>query len=186
MATTRTIACPSCGGRTLTATPQIEAFEYLDGNRVVTLEAHVDVFHCPDCGLDFTDSRAERARNIAVAAYLSIPSAEQVRSLRQQYGLTRSEFAQITGIGEASLARWESGVQLPTKALALLLRLLAIPENFRLALERRSVPFPDCNVIPLSAHAKAREEVPQSRFKCVRKTPELESIARRFQLQCTS
>ena len=50
-----------------------------------------------------------------------IPSAEEIRSLRKRLGLTQSQFADLLGIGVASLQRYEKG-SLPTDAHARILR----------------------------------------------------------------
>ena len=45
--------------------------------------------------------------------------------------MTRAEFAQATGLGEASLSRWGNGVVVQNLANDRYLRLLAIPEVMR-------------------------------------------------------
>ena len=42
--------------------------------------------------------------------------------------MTRARFAQVTGLGEASLNRWENGLTIQTHANDRYLRLLARPE----------------------------------------------------------
>jgi transcription elongation factor Elf1 len=66
----RTITCPSCGSRDLVASLRKEPFEFLDGDAPVTLHADVDVFHCEECQLEFTDEVAEQSRKAAVAEHL--------------------------------------------------------------------------------------------------------------------
>lgn len=53
-------------------------------------------------------------------------SPEDIRSIREKYGLSRRAFSQLLGIGEASLARYENGAK-PTKANANLIRAAAHP-----------------------------------------------------------
>ena len=45
--------------------------------------------------------------------------------------MTRARFAQVTGLGEASLNRWENGLTIQTHANDRYLRLLARPEIMR-------------------------------------------------------
>ena len=45
--------------------------------------------------------------------------------------MTRARFAQVTGLGEASLNRWENGLTIQTRANDRYLRLLAYPEVMR-------------------------------------------------------
>ncbi len=61
-------------------------------------------------------------------------TAQSIRDLRKRYGLSRHAFAQLLGIGEASLARYENGAT-PSKANANLIRAAAIPEFMRQCLE---------------------------------------------------
>ena len=53
----------------------------------------------------------------------------EIRAIRAELGKTRREFAELTGIGEASLARWESGRLIQNVAYDTLLHLLTFPEN---------------------------------------------------------
>lgn len=46
---------------------------------------------------------------------------EEIRAIRKKYGLSQRAFAQVLGLGEASVARYEKGVK-PTRANANLLR----------------------------------------------------------------
>jgi DNA-binding transcriptional regulator YiaG len=48
---------------------------------------------------------------------------EQIRAKRESLGLTQGELAARLRVSEAELGRWESGMQLQSKALDLLLRL---------------------------------------------------------------
>ncbi len=48
-------------------------------------------------------------------------TAEEIKGVRGKYGLTRKAYSQLTGIGEATLARYEAG-QKPSKANANLIR----------------------------------------------------------------
>lgn len=46
--------------------------------------------------------------------------------------MTRAVFAQVTGLGEATLNRWENGVKIQTLANDRYLRLLALPLNVQI------------------------------------------------------
>ena len=54
-------------------------------------------------------------------------TAEEIRETRGKYGLSQRAFASVLGIGAASIARYERGVQ-PTRANANLIRAAANPE----------------------------------------------------------
>jgi len=61
-----------------------------------------------------------------------------IKSLRKGYDLTRAQFAELTRIGEASLARWETGEVIQNAANDDYLYLLSFPENLKLLEERRN------------------------------------------------
>ena len=62
-------------------------------------------------------------------------TAEEIREIRGMYGLTQRSFAQLLGIGVASLVRYEQGAT-PSKANANLIRAARHPEFMRECLER--------------------------------------------------
>ena len=125
-----TVQCPSCDGHQVKTTIQEQRFSYGKGDDAVELKAHVPVHHCADCDIDFTDGFAETLRHAAICAHLGIMTPDEVSAVRKAYGLSRADFAKITKIGEASLARWETGALIQNGALDQLLFLLTFPENF--------------------------------------------------------
>ncbi len=62
-------------------------------------------------------------------------TSQSIIALRKKYGLSQQAFAQLLGIGAASINRYENGVT-PTKANANLLRAAMIPEFMAGCLER--------------------------------------------------
>jgi len=50
---------------------------------------------------------------------------EEVKSVRNYYKMTRSRFAELTGLGEATLARWEAGAVIQNRGNDRYLRLLS-------------------------------------------------------------
>jgi C4-type Zn-finger protein len=63
--------CPACGtAASVTYTREEESFPYGAGPDAATLSAIVDKGHCATCQLEFTDARAEEARDAAVRSYL--------------------------------------------------------------------------------------------------------------------
>lgn len=122
--------CPSCDGHNVTTTLEEQRFTYGTGERAVELKVHVPVRHCADCDIDFTDGFAETLRHAAVCEHLGVMTPDEVSSVRKAYGLSRAEFARITKIGEASIARWENATLIQNGAYDQLLFLLTYPENF--------------------------------------------------------
>lgn len=124
-------ACPSCEHEgQVTTRLATQRFQYGNGADAVTLEAEVPVRACGACGFEFLDAAAERARHDAICRHLGRLTPSEVRMVRRRAGdLSRQEFAELTGIGEASLGRWESGAQIQNVAMDRLLRLTTFADN---------------------------------------------------------
>src|SRR5579871_6816518 len=101
--------CPNCGSARIETTAQTETFTYGKGTSAVDLKAVVPVRRCLDCDFQFTDSAAEEAHHEAVCRHLDVLTPREIVALRSRYGLSRSEFAKVAKIGDASLQRWETG-----------------------------------------------------------------------------
>lgn len=133
-------ACAFCGS-THTETRYIrESFPYGTGERSVMLSAEVPVTRCMDCGGEFSGPQAELARHEAVCRHLGVMTPRQIRAIRAGYGMSRREFAELTGVGEASLARWERGLVIQNAAMDRLLYLLTFPENLQRLRKRITDP----------------------------------------------
>ena len=79
-----------------------------------------------------------------------IMSAERIKSIRARYGLSQRSFAKLLGIGEASMVRYENGVE-PSKANANLLRAAEDPKFMQGCIER------DGGSIPQAQRARVEE-----------------------------
>lgn len=123
--------CPSCGASELHTRIENERFTYGDGDRAIELEATVPVRSCSECGYEFYPSEAEDAKHEAVCAYLHVMPPKQVVAVRTTHGMSRPAFAEISGIGEASLGRWERGALIQNLANDKYLYLLQFPDNIR-------------------------------------------------------
>jgi len=71
----------------------------------------------------------------ALAGYRSrhhLLSAEEIRAIRQRHRLTQAELARLLRLGGNTISRWESGRNVQTAAMDVLLRLIRdIPESLR-------------------------------------------------------
>ena len=68
-------------------------------------------------------------RHEAVCRHLGVLTPKEIIAIRKSYGMSRAVFARLTGIGEASLARWENGLLIQSPAYDRFLFLLTFPEN---------------------------------------------------------
>ena len=132
--------CAVCASDNLTSRMELEEFPYGAEGIPVILKASVRVYHCQECEFEFTGPGAVKARHDAVCRHLDLMTPGDIRELRGQYGLSRAEFASVTGIGEASIGRWEAGALLQSRANDNFLYLLQYKENLA-RLKNRSKPI---------------------------------------------
>jgi putative zinc finger/helix-turn-helix YgiT family protein len=128
--------CVNCQGKNLIVKSEEQRFLYGTERNQVELRAVVPVHECLSCGFSFTDGEAEDARQDAICRYLRVMTPREITALRHKYDMTRAEFGEISRIGTASLARWESGVLVQNAANDQLLYLLRFPENVSRLRER--------------------------------------------------
>ena len=128
--------CPSCGSNKVTSVSEIEQFQYGDKADSVMLSASISVHHCTSCGFSFTAEDASESRHEAVCRYLGVLTPIEVLEVREHYKLSQAEFSELSKIGKASLARWESGVLIQNQANDNLLYLLTYDDNFARLRER--------------------------------------------------
>jgi putative zinc finger/helix-turn-helix YgiT family protein len=124
--------CPSCGQQTLVRQQIEDEFEYGPDDGRIKIVAHaVPVLVCqnPDCGETLYGPEAARVRHQAICSALGLLTPSQINALRERLGRNQAEFAELTGIGVATLSRWERGRLLQTRALDRYLRVLdALPQ----------------------------------------------------------
>ncbi len=132
------VRCPNCESNNVKTSVEEDAFTYGEGSSAVQLTAAVPVRSCTNCGFQFTDGEAEEARHDAVCRHLRVLAPREILELRKRYNMSRAEFAELTRLGEASLARWENGQLIQNAANDQLLFLLTVPSNVEL-LRRRAL-----------------------------------------------
>jgi putative zinc finger/helix-turn-helix YgiT family protein len=117
-------ACPACG------TEMVERHGTLrlpvNGEEIaVPSAAH---FRCPRCGevvLRFQDSK--RLGEDAIAIYRrnhGLLSADEIRAIRDRFNLTQADLARLLRLGANTVSRWESGRNVQTAAMDILLRMI--------------------------------------------------------------
>lgn len=122
--------CDGCGAQGARMSIETERFNYkTENDNVVELSAKVPVWTCPDCGAQYTDGTAEDIRHAAVCRYLGRLTPAEIKELREHLGLSQSEFSDLTGIGIASVKRWESSALIQSLAFDRYLRLLGDERN---------------------------------------------------------
>jgi putative zinc finger/helix-turn-helix YgiT family protein len=90
--------------------------------------------HCPKCGeivLRFQDSK--RLGEDAIAIYRKkhgLLSADEIRAIREHFKVTQTDLARLLRLGANTVSRWESGRNVQTAAMDVLLRLIRdVPDS---------------------------------------------------------
>src|SRR5207245_1327293 len=114
---------------------------------------------------------AEDLRHETVCRHLKVMTPKEVSAVRKKYGLNREEFAAVTRIGDASLARWESGQVIQNPANDNFLYLLTFDDSLeRLRMRDNRKPNKETTLVarPTEHHEPLEEEsVRCHRFRCL-------------------
>jgi len=117
-------ACPRCG---TTAVERRSALKASVNGEDVSVPSALHL-RCPKCDevvLRFSDAR--RLQEDAISVYRKkhgLLSADEIRALRDRFGLTQGDLARLLHLGANTISRWESGRNVQTEAMEMLLRLL--------------------------------------------------------------
>ena len=108
-----------------------------------TISYEKSIYHCMDSGLEFTDDDLEAANlKLIYDTYRrrhGIPLAEELRQMRERYGIPSSAISLILGLGENQFGLYEEGT-VPTVSVGRLLALAMEPLNMKeLLLSSKSV-----------------------------------------------
>ncbi|HEY7153563.1 MAG TPA: type II toxin-antitoxin system MqsA family antitoxin [Gemmataceae bacterium] len=157
--------CPSCGHQPLVAQRIRDEFEYgPDEQRITIVAEAVPVLVCPACGEVLYGPEAAAVRHQAICRALGLLSPAEIKALRERLGPDQEDFARLTGIGVATLSRWERGRLLQTRALDRYLRLLdALPQAARF-LETLQKPAQESTTFHLPPEAEAEARARAARF----------------------
>lgn len=132
--------CPRCASTRLATRDQPDSIAYGEGPRASEIQVIVPLRTCESCGLEFLDEAAEELYHDAVCRHLGVLTPREIRSIRKSHGLTRKEFARLTHIGPATLARWERGAKIQNAGYDRFLRLLSYPDSLA-RLHRQGAPL---------------------------------------------
>lgn len=117
-------ACPRCGA---TMVERRSALKLPVNGEEVSVPSAVHL-RCPKCQeivLRFSD--AKRLQQDAIAIYRKkhgLLSADEIRGIRERFGLTQSQLAHLLRLGANTISRWEAGRNVQTEAMEMLLRLI--------------------------------------------------------------
>ena len=136
------LTCPICGEAQVTTYIHDDTLEYGSGKLAAKLQVKLPVRRCDSCDFEYLDHEGERVKHEAVCRHLGVLTSGEIRRIREQYEMTRLSFSQVTGLGEATLNRWENGVLIQNRANDRYLRLLAMRDIFDRLSHLPDRPFP--------------------------------------------
>jgi putative zinc finger/helix-turn-helix YgiT family protein len=87
--------------------------------------AHLSCQNCGEIVLRFQDSK--RLNEDAIAIYRKkhgLLSADEIRAIRERFSLTQADIARLLRLGANTISRWESGRNVQTAAMDILLRMI--------------------------------------------------------------
>lgn len=163
--------CPICDGPAETLWC-LHEFTYGVGDDAVELSADLPYGRCVACDFEFLDHDGERCKHEAVCRHLGVLSPWEIKDIRLRAKMSRAQFARLSGLGEATLARWEKGLITQNHGNDRYLRLLAQPGG----LDR-------LRALTHEASVDAEHTAPiAKRFPAIRITNELRQEQQVFQL----
>ncbi len=118
--------CPACGQGWLETTIVRDRFVHEeDGIRRPVLVEDVPIDTCTECAESFRGPEASRLHHEAVCRTFGFLTPREIFDLREKIlRLTQEEFAHLTGIGLATISRWERGRLVQNRAMDRYLRVL--------------------------------------------------------------
>ena len=127
------LVCPLCESESIDTFLHSETFRYGSGDSAVTLRVdNLPVRRCTACDSEFIDHEGARLQHEAVCRHLGVLTPSEVREIRKSYGMTTAAFAEATGLGPATVGRWETGALVQNRANDFYLRLVRIPSVMRI------------------------------------------------------
>ena len=169
------LACPQCEGVVETVRHE-DIFRYGDGESAVNLPVILPVRICRACGIEFLDHEAERVKHEALCRHFGVLTPWEIREIRKRHDLSRAAFAEVTGLGAASLGRWETGALIQSLANDRYLRLLASPGG--LDVLKAVIQWVDAGKKVASGPSGSGG----SRFRCLELDEQIKQEARQFNL----
>jgi putative zinc finger/helix-turn-helix YgiT family protein len=117
-------ACPACGAKLNEQRGRLKL--PVNGEEIsVPSATHLKCRKCGEVVLRFGDAR--RLNEDAIGIYRNkhgLLSADDIRAIRERFGLSQAELAGLLRLGSNTISRWESSRNVQTAALDILLRLI--------------------------------------------------------------
>src|SRR5260370_20137114 len=123
--TTRTYPkrCGKCGQKKMHLATVLYAttIEHDGGAYEVEIPA-LTVPQCGKCQAISIDDEADQQISAAFRRAARLLTPEEIRQGREKLALTQKQFANLLGVGEATVSRWQTGAQIQQRAMDRVLR----------------------------------------------------------------
>jgi putative zinc finger/helix-turn-helix YgiT family protein len=123
--TTRTYPkrCGKCGQQAmqLATVPYATTIEH-DGRAYRVEIPALTVPQCGNCHAISIDDEADHQISAAFRREARLLAPQEIRQGRESLALTQKQFANLLGVGEATVSRWETGAQIQQRAMDRFLR----------------------------------------------------------------
>ena len=121
--------CGKCGQKRMhLATVLYTTTVEHDGRTYPVEIAALTVPQCGNCQALSIDDEADQQISAAFRRAAGLLAPEDIRQGREKLALTQKQFANLLGVGEATVSRWETGTQIQQRAMDRFLRVcLASP-----------------------------------------------------------
>ena len=104
------IICPECGEGKLLSFTQDEEFDFDFGDKIVKVHAKdVPIKKCDRCGEEMSGPAAANVRHEAICRAAGLLAPSDIKALRDKFGWSQPHLADLTGLGIATVSRWERG-----------------------------------------------------------------------------
>ena len=123
------LECPECGELAVSTRMTPHTFNYGHGENAIPITTILPLRVCGQCEFEYYDKEGQDAQHEAVCRHFGLMTPAEIRQLRERHELSRAEFADLTGLGEATIARWERGALIQNVGNDRFLRLLGREEN---------------------------------------------------------
>ncbi|HLE56679.1 MAG TPA: type II toxin-antitoxin system MqsA family antitoxin [Rhodothermia bacterium] len=117
-------ACPECGSPMREKKGRLKL--PMNGEEIAVPDSpHLSCPKCHEVVLRFDDARKLRQRALEIyRRKYGLLSADEIRAIRERFGLTQAELARLLRLGANTISRWEAGRNVQTAAMDMLLRMI--------------------------------------------------------------
>jgi putative zinc finger/helix-turn-helix YgiT family protein len=156
--------CPECGQGQLLSLTRTEEFDFELGDETVKVHAeNVPVEKCDKCGEVMSGPAAAKVRHEAICRAAGLLTPSEIKTIRDKFGWSQQQLADLTSFGVATISRWERGRLLPNRSNNKVLQAIRDCPPFREYLEgslasttrkQEAGPSSVNRVLPRSKHKK--------------------------------